>query len=155
MSIAVDPASSIGASATGVISGKVEGGYLITVMVDGQKLSGILYHVLKEKVKHCASVTGLVNLVGRDLDPLDHEVQLYKKRKQQDVYKRKHGNAPPRRTKTGYSIYLKEQRARLLKLNYKSKGLGKKVIEMWNKLPEDEKSVSHYLNLKSVTCIPR
>ena len=117
-------------------------------MVDGQKLSGILYHVLAEKVKHYASVTSLLNGVGRDLDPVGTEVQLYKNRKQH-ACKSNHANGPPRRTKTGYNIFLKEQRARLLELNSESKGLGKKVIEMWNKLPEDEKAVSFFLHFMS------
>ena len=86
--------------------------------------------------------------MGRDLDPVETEVQLYKNRKQH-ACKSNHANAPPRRTKTGYNIFLKEQRARLLELNYESKGLGKKVIEMWSKLPEDEKAVSFFLHCQS------
>jgi hypothetical protein len=109
--------------------------------VGSEKLSGVLYHFSpREKAQQFASVPSLLEGVGSEVTTTGLEIQIYgtKKEHAKDPNTRK-------RTRTGYNIYLKEQGARLKELYPGSKGLGKKLIEMWNKLPEEEKSVSFTL----------
>ena len=129
---------------TGAIRGKIEEGYLITVVVGTEKLSGVLYHVPTEKnSQQYATIPSLRDGVGSEGDPNGFEIQRYG-RKRKDYVRKKDPNAP-KRTRTGYNIFFKEQRARLKQLYPESKGHGKTVIEMWNKLPENDKAVSHSL----------
>ena len=138
---AVDPASSVGTVSTGAINGKFDEGYFVSVVVGTEKLSGLLYHFSpRNKVQQFASVPSLLDGLGTGESPTGLEIQLYGKKRKEYV-RRKDLNGP-KRTRTGYNIYFKEQRARLKELYPDSKGLGKKVIDMWNKLPENEKSVS-------------
>ena len=145
---AVDPAASIGTMVTGAIRGKFEDGYLITVVVGTEKLSGVLYHIPTEKnPQQYATIPSLRDGIGSEGNPNGLEIQVYG-RKRKDYVRKKDPNAP-KRTRTGYNIFFKEQRARLKQLYPESKGHGKTVIEMWNKLPEDEKAVSFFLHFMS------
>lgn len=139
---AVDPAASVGSMATGAINGKFEEGYFVTVVVGTEKLSGVLYHVSAgNKAQQYANVPSLVDSIGSEENTPGMEIQLYgcKKRKE---YVRKINPDAPKRTRTAYNIYFKEQRAKLNQLYPETKGLGKKVTEMWNKLSDEEKAVS-------------
>lgn len=136
----VDPAASVGSMATGAINGKFEEGYFVTVVVGTEKLSGVLYHVSAgNKAQQYASVPSLVDSIGSEENTPGMEIQLYgcKKRKE---YVRKINPDAPKRTRTAYNIYFKEQRAKLNQLYPETKGLGKKVTEMWNKLSDEEKA---------------
>jgi hypothetical protein len=131
--------------ATGAITGKFEEGYLITAVVGAEKLSGVLYHVPVEKgSQQYATIPSLRDGVGSSGgDENGLGMQLYcKKRKE---YVRKKDPDAPKRTRTGYNIFFKEQRARLKQLYPELKGHGKTVIDMWNKLPEKDKAVSQFL----------
>ena len=147
-SFVVDPAASVGAVATGAICGKFDEGYFVTVVVGTEKLSGVLYHISpRKKAQQFASVPSLLDGIGTEGTTTGLEIQLYGKKKERVQKKDPNG---PKRTRTGYNIYFKEQRARLKELYPGSKGLGKKVIDMWNKLPEEEKSVSHCCDVKFI-----
>eukprot|EP00250_Pteridium_aquilinum_P011598 c20181_g1_i1 orf=316-3120(+) len=136
----VDPAASLGSNATGAITGKFEEGYFVTVVVGTEKLSGVLYHVSAgNKAQQFASVPSLVDSIGSDGNAPGLEIQLYGCKKRKEYIRRKNPNAP-KRTRTAYNIFFKEQRARLKQLYPESKGHGKQVIEMWNKLSENEKA---------------
>jgi hypothetical protein len=126
--------------ATGAITGKLEEGYLITAVVGAEKLSGVLYHVPVEKgSQQYATIHGIESSGG---DENGFGMQLHcKKRKE---YVRKKDPDAPKRTRTGYNIFFKEQRARLKQLYPELKGHGKTVIDMWNKLPEKDKAVSQF-----------
>lgn len=136
----VDPAASIGTVVTGAINGKSDEGYYVTVVVGTEKLSGVLYHVSTDSDNHqFAKIPSLLDGIGSEENTAGLEVQLYGKQRREPIRKR-NPNAP-KRTRTGYNIYFKEQREKLKLLYPESKGLGKKVIEMWGKLPETEKSL--------------
>ncbi|KAI5059777.1 hypothetical protein GOP47_0026096 [Adiantum capillus-veneris] len=136
----VDPAGSVGSVATGAINGKFEEGYFVTVVVGTEKLSGVLYHVSADnKAEQYASVPSLIDSIGSDGAASGMEIQLYGCKKRKEYVRKINPNAP-KRTRTAYNIFFKEQRARLKQLYPDTKGHGKKVIEMWNKLSDKEKA---------------
>lgn len=136
----VDPAASVGSIATGAINGKFEEGYFVTVVVGTERLSGVLYHVSADnKAQQYASVPSLIDSIGSDGTAPGMEIQLYGCKKRKEYVRKINPNAP-KRTRTAYNIFFKEQRARLKQLYPDTKGHGKKVIEMWNKLSEKEKA---------------
>ncbi|MCO5614306.1 hypothetical protein L7F22_068584 [Adiantum nelumboides] len=136
----VDPAGCVGAIATGAINGKFEEGYFVTVVVGTEKLSGVLYHVSSDSnSQQYASVPSLIDSVGADGSAPGMEIQLYGCKKRKEYVRKINPNAP-KRTRTAYNIFFKEQRERLKQLYPDTKGHGKKVIEMWNKLSDKEKA---------------
>ncbi|KAI5067132.1 hypothetical protein GOP47_0017660 [Adiantum capillus-veneris] len=135
----VDPARSIGTKVTGAISGKTEEGYFVTVVVGTEKLSGVMYHVTSDgENNQFASVPSLLDGIGSEENIAGLEVQLYGKVRREPIRKRNPNG--PKRTRTGYHIFFSEQREKLRQLYPETKGLGKKVIEMWGKLPDNEKA---------------
>lgn len=137
----VDPAACIGTICTGAINGKFNEGYFVTVAIGTEKLSGLLYHFPPyEKAEQFATVTSLLDGLGVREPLIGSEIQPQRKRRKD--YGIKKNLIGPKRGRTGYNIFIKEQRARLKELYPGTKGLGKRATEMWNKLPENEKSVS-------------
>ncbi|KAH7387569.1 hypothetical protein KP509_16G030700 [Ceratopteris richardii] len=135
----VDPASAIGHMVTGVIDGKTEEGYFVTVVVGTEKLTGIIYHVSSDcENNQFASIPSLLDGIGSGENTGSLEVQLYNKIKKEPI--RKENFVSPKRPRTAYNIFHKEQYEKLIQLYPSAKGLGKKVIEMWGRLPEDEKA---------------
>ncbi|MCO5603183.1 hypothetical protein L7F22_057330 [Adiantum nelumboides] len=135
----VDPASSIGTVVTGAISGKTEEGYFVTVVVGTEKLSGVLYHVSSGGGStQFASIPSLLDGIGSEENLAGLGVQLYGTIRRESM--KKNNPYGPKRTRTGYNIFFKEQCEKLKQLHPETKGLGKKVIEMWGKLPDNEKA---------------
>lgn len=147
----VDPAACIGTVVTGAINGKSDEGYYVSVVVGKEKLSGVLYHVSADSDNHqFAKIPSLLDGIGSEENTTGLEVQLYGKQRTETIKKRERNPNAPKRTRTGYNIYFKEQREKMRLLYPDMKGLGKKVIEMWGKLPDDEKSVSCEAVLKGI-----
>ncbi|KAH7424997.1 hypothetical protein KP509_11G036200 [Ceratopteris richardii] len=135
----VDPAASLGSTAPGVINGKFEEGYFVTVVVGTEKLSGVLYHVASSNnMQQHAGIPSLIDRIGSNGNGPGMEVQLYGCKKR--AYVRKTNPDAPKRTRTAYNIFFKEQRAKLERLYPDGKGHGKTVIEMWNKLTDKERA---------------
>ncbi|KAH7306397.1 hypothetical protein KP509_22G009200 [Ceratopteris richardii] len=135
----VDPVASVGSVATGAINGKFEDGYFITVVVGTEKLSGVLYHLpASNNTQQYANIPSLIDTIGHEGNAPGMELQLYKFKKKRD-YVRKFNPDAPKRTRSAYNIFFKEQCARLKQLLPGKKGLGKTVTEMWNKLSDKEK----------------
>lgn len=137
----VDPAASIGTVVTGAINGKSDEGYYVSVVVGTEKLNGVLYHFSADSDSHqFAKVPSLLEGIGSEENTAGLEVQLYGKQRTETIKKRERNPNAPKRTRTGYNIYFKEQREKLRLLYPNTKGLGKKVNEMWGMLPDNEKS---------------
>lgn len=138
--LGVDPASSIGSTVAGSIDGKFEHGYLITVMVGTRKMKGVLYHIPPTGARpQGASVSTFMNNIITGAEALQIENQIGRRRKKKEM-SRKDPNAP-RQNRSGYTFFFAEQRAKLKSTEPdKNREISKMIGDLWNRLPEDEKS---------------
>ncbi|XP_057873420.1 high mobility group B protein 9 [Cryptomeria japonica] len=146
--LGVDPASSIGSIVNGSIDSKFEYGYLVTVMVGTRKMKGVLYHVPPTGAKpQGASVSTFMNSLGSELKASDVEDQIGHRRRRKEL-SRKDPNAP-RQNRSGYTFFFAEQRAKLKSsVPDKNREISKKIGDLWNRLPEEEKSPYQERGLK-------
>eukprot|EP00249_Psilotum_nudum_P011337 c23109_g1_i1 orf=934-2460(+) len=135
----VDPGASVGHTVSGVIDGKIDHGYLVTVTLGAEKLRGVLYHMPTGSIApQFASVPDLTANVSFDLSS---EVRKRKRRRRKDEMPKKDPNAP-KPNKSGYNFFFQEQHLRLKALYPdKDKEISRMIGEQWNKLTEDEKAV--------------
>lgn len=135
-----DFAIPIGHAVSGVIDGKFERGYLVTVNLGIEKLRGILYHLPLENVTpQFASVSEMAK--GIVMDSAVPEVRRRRKRRRKDEMPKKDPNAP-KPNRSGYNFFFQEHRRRLKALHPdKDKELSKMIGELWNKQTEEERAV--------------
>eukprot|EP00250_Pteridium_aquilinum_P003784 c14071_g1_i2 orf=267-1613(+) len=124
---------------SGVIDGKFERGYLVTVTVGTEKLRGILYHLpLGSVTPQFATVSEMAK--GIVVDPVP-EVRRRRRRRRKDEMPKKDPNAP-KPNRSGYNFFFQEQRRRLKALHPdKDKEISKMIGELWNKQTEDERAI--------------
>ncbi|KAI5078739.1 hypothetical protein GOP47_0006410 [Adiantum capillus-veneris] len=141
-----DFAVPIGHAVSGVIDGKFERGYLVTVSVGTEKLRGILYHLPLENVTpQFASVSEMAKGVVMDSVP---EVRRRRRRRRKDEMPKKDPNAP-KPNRSGYNFFFQEHRKRLKALHPdKDKELSKMIGELWNKQTEEERAVYQERGIK-------
>ncbi|KAG6508100.1 hypothetical protein ZIOFF_033459 [Zingiber officinale] len=118
----------------GVIDGKFEQGYFVTVTIGAEKLKGVLYHIPRQtdvRVTKHAEVVDDSNLESRSGG-----------RTRKKLHKSYSNNAEPKVNKSGYPLFFAEQQAKFKQL-YPRKGreINKMIRELWSKLPESEKAV--------------
>ncbi|KAG6520477.1 hypothetical protein ZIOFF_017533 [Zingiber officinale] len=123
----------------GVIDGKFEHGYFVTVNVGSEKLKGILYHV----PEHTAEQDPLSSICADDgnlASPRNHQHQL--KLSMLDPNPAKQDNG-------GYNCFFAEQRAKLLPLHPGQDTEISRIISVsWNGLSEAEKAVYQERGMK-------
>ncbi|BBM97656.1 protein MpARID-HMGBOX [Marchantia polymorpha subsp. ruderalis] len=138
----VDPAEAIGTSCKGSIEAKLDFGYLITMVVGGEKLKGVLYHV-PTGVKVPSQFTNLPTLlasVNVDAAKTTVESTARRKRRRKEEMPKKDPNAP-RPNRTGYNFFFAEQRQRLKALHPdKDRDISRMIGEAWNSLSEEQKT---------------
>ncbi|KAF9606771.1 hypothetical protein IFM89_028147 [Coptis chinensis] len=139
-------ASLLGSHVMGVIDGKFEHGYLVTVSVGTEKLQGVLYHLFSNPTDHAPSHTVVsANKKGRDTAPL--AVRRRRRRKKSELKKR--DPAHPKPNRSGYNFFFQEQHARLKPLHPgKDREISKMIGELWSKVTETEKAVYQERGLK-------
>ncbi|XP_061357944.1 high mobility group B protein 15-like [Gastrolobium bilobum] len=130
-------ASSAGSPVTGVIDGKFESGYLVTVTIGSEKLKGVLYQAPQNPVlpvfHHSVSVNN--NNASASLG-----VHRRRRRKKSEIKRR--DPAHPKPNRSGYNFFFAEQHARLKPLHHgKDRVISRMIGELWNKLNESEKAV--------------
>ncbi|KAG4984739.1 hypothetical protein JHK87_029488 [Glycine soja] len=130
-------ASSAGSPVIGVIDGKFESGYLVTVTIGSEKLKGVLYQAPQNPVlvasHHSASAKN--NNASASLG-----VHRRRRRKKSEIKRR--DPAHPKPNRSGYNFFFAEQHARLKLLHHgKDREISRMIGELWNKLKESEKTV--------------
>ncbi|XP_010252902.1 PREDICTED: high mobility group B protein 10 [Nelumbo nucifera] len=117
---------SAGCRVTGIIDGKFDNGYLVTVSFGPNKLKGVLYHVPPELQMSLSSNTSTV-------PPRRH-----RKRSRLALKDPSH----PKPNRSGYNFFFAEHYARLKPLHHgQEKAISKKIGHLWSKLTESEKQV--------------
>ncbi|XWS35132.1 hypothetical protein CRYUN_Cryun21dG0099900 [Craigia yunnanensis] len=143
---AVRPASTAGSPVIGVIDGKFESGYLVTVTIGSEKLKGVLYQApqgASPQVPHQYRVFSSKS----DNTPASLGVQRRRHRKKSEIKRR--DPAHPKPNRSGYNFFFAEQHARLKPLHPgKDREISRMIGELWNKLTESEKAVYQEKALK-------
>lgn len=119
----------------GVIDGKFEHGYFVTVTVGTEKLKGILYPV-PEQTAVQSGIAENSNVKG-----------VRRRRRRKKLSKRDPTHPKPNRS--GYNFFFAEQHARLKPLHPgKDREISKMIGDLWNKSTETEKAVYQERGLK-------
>ncbi|KAK2352087.1 high mobility group B protein [Trifolium repens] len=117
-------------SIVGVIDGKFENGYLVSVPLGSEILKGVLYesphHIMINNNNIASAALG---------------VQRRRRRRKKSEIKRR-DPAHPKPNRSGYNFFFAEQHARLKLLNQTmDKDISRMIGELWNNLKESEKTV--------------
>ena len=132
-------AGSSPAPVIGVIDGKFESGYLVTVTIGSEKLKGVLYQAPQMPIWPPQPYSVLVN----NNASASLGVQRRRRRKKSEIKRR--DPAHPKPNRSGYNFFFAEQHARLKPLHQgKDREISRMIGELWNKLKESEKSVSKF-----------
>ncbi|GER50050.1 high mobility group family [Striga asiatica] len=127
-------AASAGSAVCGVIDGKFESGYLITVKIGQDEFKGVLYQVPTNH--NTQSFPSQQNFVDVSKPPGGRR----KRRKKSEIRKRDPSHPKPNRS--GYNFFFAEQHAKLKPLYHgKDREISRIIGETWNKLLEPERSV--------------
>ncbi|KAL3507335.1 hypothetical protein ACH5RR_032717 [Cinchona calisaya] len=138
-------APSTGSEVHGVIDGRFESGYLITVKIGSGEFKGVLYqaalnhapqNIVHQSSLQCQSTSG--NKYRSSAVALG--VARRRRRKKSEIKKRDPTHPKPNRS--GYNFYFAEQHARLKPLYPgKDREISKMIGESWNKLQDSEKAI--------------
>ncbi|KAE8725968.1 High mobility group B protein 15 [Hibiscus syriacus] len=133
------PASTTGCPVIGVIDGKFESGYLVTVTIGSEKLKGVLYQASQDAASQVPHQYGVY--AGRsETAYASSGVQRRRRRKKSEIKRR--DPAHPKPNRSGYNFFFAEQHARLKPLHHgKDREISRMIGELWNKLTESEKRV--------------
>ncbi|XP_022964253.1 high mobility group B protein 15-like isoform X1 [Cucurbita moschata] len=123
----------------GVIDGKFESGYLVTVTVGNEKLKGVLYMTPPEQPAQQVFQPGSV-FTKDGTTSTTPSAQRRRRRKKSEIKRR--DPAHPKPNRSGYNFFFAEQHARLKPLHPgKDREISRMIGELWNKLNETEKTV--------------
>lgn len=134
-----DLVSPVGHTVSGVIDGKFEHGYLVTVIVGTEKLRGILYQMPSGSLTpQFATVSDMASGIVLNSIP---EVRRKRRRRRKDEMPKKDPNAP-KPNRSGYNFFFQEQHMRLKALHSdKDKEISRMIGELWNKQTEEERAI--------------
>lgn len=133
--------SSAGSHVVGVIDGKFESGYLVTVTIGSEKLKGVLYQTPQNIVLPAPDHSASVN---------NNNAGVHRRRRRKKSEMKKRDPAHPKPNRSGYNFFFAEQHARLKPLNQgKDREISRTIGELWNKLNESEKAVRNLFILQN------
>ncbi|XVE81356.1 hypothetical protein DITRI_Ditri15bG0057000 [Diplodiscus trichospermus] len=143
---AVMAASTAGSPVIGVIDGKFESGYLVTVTIGSEKLKGVLYQAPPSAAPQVPHQYGILASKSGNAHA-SSGVQRRRRRKKSEIKRR--DPAHPKPNRSGYNFFFAEQHARLKPLHPgKDREISRMIGELWNKLTESEKAVYQEKALK-------
>ncbi|KAM6565418.1 hypothetical protein CsatA_024546 [Cannabis sativa] len=138
------PSSSAFSNVTGVIDGKFESGYLVSVVIGSKRLKGVLYEsphnpspmqIPRRVVNQPTS-----NKNDNAAESVVPVVRRRRRRKKCEIKRR--DPAHPKPNRSGYNFFFAEQHAKLKPLHPgKDREISRMIGESWNKLNETEKAV--------------
>uniref|UniRef100_A0A803Q224 UBC core domain-containing protein n=1 Tax=Cannabis sativa TaxID=3483 RepID=A0A803Q224_CANSA len=138
------PSSSAFSNVTGVIDGKFESGYLVSVVIGSKRLKGVLY-----ESPHNPSPMQLPRRVvnqptsNKNDNAAESVVPVVRRRRRRKKCEIKRRDpAHPKPNRSGYNFFFAEQHAKLKPLHPgKDREISRMIGESWNKLNETEKAV--------------
>ncbi|XP_057959686.1 high mobility group B protein 15 [Malania oleifera] len=136
------PAASLpsaGSPVIGVIDGKFESGYLVTVTIGSEKLKGVLYQAPSQNA--ACQVPQYFSVLVNNNDSISTRGVTRRRRRRKSEIKRR-DPAHPKPNRSGYNFFFAEQHARLKPLHPgKDREISRMIGELWTKLKENEKAV--------------
>ena len=138
------PASPAQSQVIGVIDGKFDSGYLVTVTIGTEKLKGVLYQAPQNLISQMPQGTHQYTASSNrneNVAPVGTPgVHRRRRRKKSEIKRR--DPAHPKPNRSGYNFFFAEQHARLKPLHPgKDREISRMIGELWNKLKESEKVV--------------
>ncbi|KAL6971061.1 hypothetical protein U1Q18_030743 [Sarracenia purpurea var. burkii] len=128
-----------GSPVIGVIDGKFESGYLVTVTVGSEKLKGVLYQAL-QNLSHNVPQNQSISTNNNNNNTFTTSGVLRRRRRKKSEMK-KRDPAHPKPNRSGYNFFFAEQHARLKPLYLgKDREISRMIGELWTKMNETEKS---------------
>jgi len=135
--------SSSGSPVIGVIDGKFESGYLVTVTIGSEKLKGVLYQAPQNPVLHASH-----HSVPANNNNASASVGVHRRRRRKKSEIKRRDPAHPKPNRSGYNFFFAEQHARLKALHHgKDREISRMIGELWNKLKESEKTVNNFFTV--------
>lgn len=139
-SCAVPTAPSVGCPVIGVIDGKFDTGYLVTVTIGKEKLKGVLYQTSSTNSNQVQQ-TCSVAIRTTDSTPTTSGA-LHRRRRRSKSELRKRDPSHPKPNRSGYTFFFSEQHPRLKPLHPgKDREISRMIGELWNSLKDNEKAV--------------
>ncbi|KAF3457684.1 hypothetical protein FNV43_RR02342 [Rhamnella rubrinervis] len=135
-------ASSATSSVIGVIDGKFESGYLVTVTVGTKKLKGVLYEVPPNELLQLSETPQQHGVSTNKNDNASAAPSVHRRRRRKKSEIKRRDPAHPKPNRSGYNFFFAEQHARLKPLHPgKDRDISRMIGELWNGLKESEKAV--------------
>ncbi|KAG6726113.1 hypothetical protein I3842_02G065000 [Carya illinoinensis] len=126
-------------SVIGVIDGKFENGYLVTVTTGSEKLKGVLYLAPQDALQELPQNYGVFASRNDRASPV---LATHRRRRRKKSEIKRRDPAHPKPNRSGYNFFFAEQHARLKPLHPgKDREISRMIGELWNKLEESEKGV--------------
>ncbi|KAG2726512.1 hypothetical protein I3760_01G116400 [Carya illinoinensis] len=131
--------ATVASTVVGVIDGKFESGYLVTVTIGSKKLKGVLYHAPQNTVQKLPQNYGVF---ASKTDSATAVPGTHRRRRRKKCEIKRRDPAHPKPNRSGYNFFFAEQHARLKPLHPgKDREISRMIGELWNKLKESEKAV--------------
>ncbi|KAL1808282.1 hypothetical protein ACET3Z_025272 [Daucus carota] len=122
----------------GVIDGKFESGYLVTVTMGSETLKGVLYQTAKNSADQVTPNHGTEKIS----DNMATSTGVQRRRRRKKCEMKKRDPARPKPNRSGYNFFFAEQHARLKPLYPgKDRDISRMIGDLWNKLNEAGKAV--------------
>ncbi|XP_062109154.1 high mobility group B protein 15 isoform X2 [Humulus lupulus] len=136
------PASSASSTVIGVIDGKFESGYLVSVVIGSKRLKGVLYEAPHNPPSRQIP-QGINQPTPNKTDDAESVVPVVRRRRRRKKCEIKRRDpAHPKPNRSGYNFFFAEQHARLKPLHPgKDREISRMIGESWNKLKESDKAV--------------
>ncbi|KAL5542609.1 hypothetical protein UlMin_010319 [Ulmus minor] len=143
------PSSSAQPAVVGIIDGKIDSGYLVTVTIGSEKLKGVLYQTPKDASWQMrqAQYQQTMPLTFDFASAVPDAPQRRRRRKKCEI--RRRDPAHPKPNRSGYNFFFAEQHARLKPLYpRRDREISRMIGELWNNIKEPEKQVYQELAVK-------
>ncbi|KAL8162867.1 hypothetical protein V2J09_014356 [Rumex salicifolius] len=137
----------VNSQVTGVIDGKFENGYFVTVTIGERELKGVLYHSAKSiaQLDHCLKSRTTENLPKQgniNVTSVTPPVTKLRRRRRKKSEIKRRDPAHPKPNRSGYNFFFAEQHARLKPLYQgRDREISRIIGELWTNIKEDEKAV--------------
>ncbi|XP_073047565.1 high mobility group B protein 15 [Primulina eburnea] len=141
----VSVALSAGTPVCGVIDGKFEGGYLVTVKFGSEEFKGVLYQVPNKEAWTTPSHQNwpqIQNDFVHHTDGSKTKLGAPRRKRRKKSEMRKRDPAHPKPNRSGYNFFFAEQHSRLKPLYPgRDREISRMIGELWNKLQDPERTV--------------
>ncbi|CAO2822489.1 unnamed protein product [Amaranthus hypochondriacus] len=142
----VPTAPSVGCPVIGVIDGKFDTGYLVTVTIGNEKLKGVLYQTSSTNSNQvqqtCSVAIHTTDGTPTTTGTLHRRRRRRRRRRRSKSELRKRDPTHPKPNRSGYTFFFSEQHPRLKSLHPgKDREISRMIGELWHSLKDNEKAV--------------